>query len=79
MGTIYTVERCRRAAGYPRHYGYVIRRSPPTIQTFDDVEGVGWCRITPIEHHFDGWYRYRRGAEKWLAVLHEAQRAGRID
>jgi hypothetical protein len=52
--TTFTVERCRKYGGYPRHYGYTIRRDPPTIQTEEDIEGVGLCRISPVKHHFMG-------------------------
>lgn len=69
----YTVEKCRRNGGYPRHYGYTIRRTPPHIQTTDDVEGIGLCTITPIVHHFQGWYKYKRDAIKMTGILNLAR------
>jgi hypothetical protein len=71
----YTIERCREKSGYHQTYGYRIRRDPPTVQTHDDVEGVGWCPITPIAHHYVGWYKYRCDAERRLAELRMAEQA----
>lgn len=60
----YTVERCRKNGGYPRHYGYTLWRTPPYVQTVEDVEGVGYCAITPRTFHFEGWFKFKRDAEK---------------
>ena len=68
----YTAERCKKTGGYPRPYGYTIRQDPPTIQTQEDVEGVGLCNITPTVHHFHGWYRYKLDAQYQAMILNIA-------
>lgn len=67
----YTVERCRKTGGYPRCYGYTIRDNTPHVQTHDDIRGVGRRRITPVTHHFVGWYKYKRDASKRAVVLNQ--------
>ena len=69
----YTVEKCRKRGGYPRHYGYTLRVTPPHVQTTEDVEGVGLCEITPRTHHFQGWYKYRRDAGRMADTLNAAE------
>lgn len=60
----YTVERCKKQGGYPRHYGYTLRDAKPHIQTTDDIEGVGLCNIGRIVHTFVGWYKHKADAVK---------------
>lgn len=71
--TTYTVERCRPQGGYPRRYGYTLRRDPPYVQTEEDVEGVGLCKITPRVLPFEGWYKYRHDAEDRARTLNAAE------
>ena len=65
----FTVEKCRPQGGYPRPYGYTLRMAKPHVQTEEDVEGVGLCRITPIVHNFQGWYKRKRDAAARAAEL----------
>ncbi len=46
-------------------------------QTWDDVEGVGFCNITPITHHFCGWFKYKSDAQQTANVHNQAVAAGR--
>lgn len=44
-----------------RDYGYTVRIDLPLLSSgWEDVEGVGLCRVTPRAISSQGWYRSRR-------------------
>ena len=58
-----------------RHYGYVIRISPPIehTSTGEDVEGIGWVPHPERKHlqHLSGWYMRKALAERRAAALNK--------
>jgi len=56
-----------------RSFGYYIQITPPieSMKTGEDVEGVGWCPMTPTKQYqnFHGWYKRKALAIKRLAEL----------